>query len=146
MEIKLSKLRIGNYVRYNEMIVPIYSIRSPYPSEDRFNNKPTVDLVCGGIITATLDEISGIELSDEILFDFGFDIDVLIFMKRETEQWSFIVSFHDCWHIHYIEKKGYGDNDISLRCFPLLHEFQNIYQELTGEDLNLLQNKENNGE
>ncbi len=71
--IPIAELQIGNRVLYNGMEAIVYSIRGPYPDvSERFNNKATVDLVLGGLITATEDEIEPVLLTEEILLRFGF--------------------------------------------------------------------------
>ena len=53
---------------YNGMEAIVYSIRGPYPDvSERFNNKATVDLILGGFIVATEDELEPIVLTEDIL-------------------------------------------------------------------------------
>lgn len=66
--IPIADLQIGNRVLYNGMEAIVYSIRGPYPDvSERFNNKATVDLVLGGLIVATEDELEPIVLTEDIL-------------------------------------------------------------------------------
>jgi len=73
--IPIADLQIGNRVLYNGMEAIVYSIRGPYPDvSERFNNKPTVDLILGGMISATEDELEPILLTEDILVNkIGFD-------------------------------------------------------------------------
>lgn len=66
--IPIADLQIGNRVLYNGMEAIVYSIRGPYPDvSERFNNKATVDLILGGLIVATEDELEPIVLTEDIL-------------------------------------------------------------------------------
>ena len=72
--IPIAELQIGNRVLYNGMEAIVYSIRGPYPDvSERFNNKPTIDLVLGGLIVATEDELEPIALDENILLKLGFN-------------------------------------------------------------------------
>jgi len=73
--IPIADLQIGNRVLYNGMEAIVYSIRGPYPDvSERFNNKATVDLILGGLIDATEDEIYPIVLTPELLTEkLGFE-------------------------------------------------------------------------
>ncbi len=66
--IPIADLQIGNRILYNGMEAIVYSIRGAYPSVDpKFNNKATVDLILGGLIVATEDELEPIVLTEDIL-------------------------------------------------------------------------------
>lgn len=66
--IPIADLQIGNRVLYNGMEAIVYSIRGPYPDvSEKFNNKATVDLILGGLIVATEDELEPIVLTEDIL-------------------------------------------------------------------------------
>ncbi len=117
--IPITELQIGNRVLYNGMEAVVYSIRGPYPDvSERFNNKPTVDLILDGIITATEDEIEPIFLTKEVF-------DRLNFEYNFGAYWFEGVDFQD-----------FKSNNEWV-CFPLfdaidapliasLHELQNI--------------------
>lgn len=65
-------LRIGNYVNYNGMILSVIGINHPVPCKDeRYANKWVIDLLCDGVITATIDEIDPVPLTEEFLGKFG---------------------------------------------------------------------------
>jgi hypothetical protein len=129
--IPIADLQIGNRVLYNGMEAIVYSIRGPYPDvSERFNNKATVDLYLGGLITATEDEIYPIILSRDIL------VENLKF-KQQGESNSFIngevklVLEDDNWKDVcfdlYIR--------VYIKCLSTMHELQNTYKTLFNDDL-----------
>lgn len=72
--IPIRELQIGNRVLYNGYEAIVYSINGPYPNNDeRFNNKPTIDLALGGMITATEEELEPIILTKEIFDKLNFE-------------------------------------------------------------------------
>lgn len=74
------ELRIGNYVSYNGFACEVLGVVSPQPHNDkRFDNKAVLDLFDGaGIITATIEEVSPITLTEETLKGLGFHNDSLL--------------------------------------------------------------------
>ncbi len=74
--ITINELRIGNLVLHNGVEWYVDGIHRGYPhSEERFNEKDYVDLSFDGIISATLEEIEPIHITEEILLKFGFNKD-----------------------------------------------------------------------
>jgi hypothetical protein len=72
--IPIAELQIGNKVLYNGMEAIVYSIRGPYPDvSEKFNNKATVDLYLGGLITATEEELEPILLIKEVFDKLNFE-------------------------------------------------------------------------
>lgn len=70
--IRPEELRIGNYVKYNGMVLSVIGINHPVPCEDkRYRDKWVIDLLCDGIITSTLDEIEPLKLTEELVIKFG---------------------------------------------------------------------------
>lgn len=72
-----------------------------------------------------------ISLTEEWLLKFGFDSHG----KIENEMFIFQIIFHDCYHITYKEKEGYGIGECFLQGYPSVHQLQNLYFALTGEEL-----------
>ena len=71
---EINELRVGNYVNYNGLNLEVYSFENKYPrSEKRYDNTILVDLLFDGFITATLHEVKGIPLTEEILLNCGFE-------------------------------------------------------------------------
>ena len=118
--IPIRELQIGNLVLYNGLEAIVYSITGAYPSKvERFNNKPTVDLVLGGLITATEDELEPIILTKEI------------FDKLDNFEYKY-----NAYWFEGVDFQDFKSNNEWV-CFPLfdaidaplissLHELQNI--------------------
>lgn len=71
---KITDLKIGNYVDYDGNYVPIYAIRGPFPMEkSRYDQKDTVDVMFDGLLTLSIDEVKPIALTEELLLRFGFE-------------------------------------------------------------------------
>lgn len=55
---KLEDLKYGDEVMYNGMLVRVYGLMGPLPSEDpHFNDKPTVTIWCNGLLTVLLEDL-----------------------------------------------------------------------------------------
>lgn len=118
---KAEELRVGNYIKYNGMWACVRSIISPFPG----NEETCIELECNGIIDAKLDEISGIELTRNIVQYFGFTqrLEALHvngdYLISDILGWSF----------------GLEGNGRKLADIKYLHELQNIYYALTKTEL-----------
>ena len=79
---KIEELCIGNTVLHNGVEHKVYGLYSAEPNkEERFNNKPLVDLFDGsGICTALIDEIEGKMVTEEDLIRLGF-------VREETDEY-----------------------------------------------------------
>lgn len=131
--ISIVDLQIGNRVLYNSMDAIVYGICGPYPNKDgSFNNKATIDLILGGMITATEDELEPIVLTKNIL------IDVLKFEQIGEDN-----SFSDGGLVKIVlEDDNWDDiafdvyfNGTYFNCISYVHELQNIYKVINNEDL-----------
>lgn len=120
---KVNEIRIGNYVKYNGVWAKVYSIIGPYPESEYVR----VELDCNGLITTKLSHIQGIELTPEIVQEFGFKK----VMKRIFEKGSYMVSDIFGWQFN---TAGLNDSRL-LTKINYLHELQNIYYALTKEEL-----------
>ncbi len=70
------ELRLGNYVLYNGQVAIVSGINSPAPRKDkRFDGKYVIELVLGGLIDCTPEELEPIALTEELLLKLGFIIE-----------------------------------------------------------------------
>lgn len=138
----IEELRIGNYVEYNGCTGVVYAVHSPIPCEDEhFRDIGIVELVIGGIVTARIDEIQPIPLTEELLLKFGFERKSYTTEGVEIEivfyQIGNIVIYllRDFFEIEIITSSGH----FNLRkTFPKnLHQLQNLYHSLTGQELEI---------
>jgi len=141
--IPIADLQIGNRVLYNGMEAIVYSIRGPYPDvSERFNNKPTVDLILGGMISATEDELEPIVLIEEILLKCGFnkdcdsywigynDLRYYVMYRGWAQDWSF--------HLEYMDSPFYEDDGKKYAIafdFKYFHELQNLFKLIIKKDI-----------
>lgn len=134
MKLQPQDLRIGNFVEHNNYIFRIYSIISPSPDRnERFNNKTVLELWGNGLISVPINEIKPIPLTEELIIERGFEKDkyfgsinsiycfenIGVDFDYVSDAISvFIYRGHSGWiRIAYIKH---------------MHEFQNLYYELTG--------------
>jgi hypothetical protein len=131
--IPIAELQIGNRVLYNGMEAIVYSIRGPYPDvSERFNNKATVDLYLGGLITATEEDLEPILLTEEVIENIpklekigelnAFNDGGLFKIQLEDDDWN-DPAFDVYWNGTY------------LNCIGFVHELQNTYKTLNREYL-----------
>ena len=126
---EVNQLKIGNYVKGNV----VYSNR-PYVTFERFNEKLDVAFFSDGSthgIGEYLKDLSGIPLTEEWLLKFGFYIDSFknyelgnINIHRLT--FKLDIFEEDDWHTIPIKMK-------------YVHQLQNLYFALTGEELTIKQ-------
>ena len=119
------ELRIGNYVeRHNKVtgVIDVVQVDGGTPL-----------LAFEGITTL---KFNPIPLSEEWLLRFGFEnIDSTYTIDNDRFEFSFM--FYDAWNLYYKEKKGFGCDEINLTGFWNIHQLQNLYFDLTGEELQL---------
>jgi hypothetical protein len=140
--VKETELRIGNLVSQNGYPGLVYSIESALPRrEERFNDKVVITLYDSGLATVTLDQVSAVTLTEEWLLKFGFKkenntiysiSDTL--SSSEVGKWYFFKNENDSFtpNIKRENKFSWIGKDINY-----VHQLQNIYFALTGEELTL---------
>lgn len=144
-------LRLGNLVSYNGIFCSINGINSPTPMKDkRYSDKYIVELFDGsGLISATIDDIHEIQLSEEVLLaaefkktgDFVFDY--VGDHGKCTENIVFDAP-NDWNNTNYypvgisVSKTiwGYNAECVIIRCLSL-HELQNKIFECVGKELKI---------
>ena len=117
---KANELRIGNLVRYKESV-------------HNFAGKITT---VTEIVFDTIDLYDAIPLTEECLLKFGFvnkDFNYII----DNDRFEFSMMFYDSWNIYYKEKESFGRDEINLTGFWKIHELQNLFFALCGEELTL---------
>ena len=134
---KAEELRLGNYVYYNGMNLQVYSIQNKFPrfpEGGRWDNAILIDLVCDGIITCTLEEVSGIPLNEEIFLSCGFKY------LNEGNKSEGMISPENEKGIKFKVEKIAGDFMFAINPYyyhktSFLHELQNLYYILTKKEL-----------
>ena len=137
----INELRIRNYVLYNGITMKIAGIRCPQPLKDkRFADKYIIELQYNGLIDTTLEYISPVLITDEILDKTDFSKHIKQF-DDDAEYYYFDLyddKFCDLALITHL----YDDDLCRLGLFPYerwftfqyVHELQNIFFDLTKEE------------
>lgn len=130
--IEANDLMIGNYVRYNGMILPIVSICSPKPYKTkRFNEKWLIELLCDGLIYAPIDEVEPIPITEDILlkcegieneFDMCLKINDRAALAIDVKPNAVIATIFTEY------------DEFEVKC-DYLHELQILYKSLASKDL-----------
>ena len=82
------------------------------------------------------DKYELIPLTEEWLLKFGFvnkNFNYII----DNDRFEFSMMFYDSWNIYYKEKESFGRDEINLTGFWKIHELQNLFFALCGEELTL---------
>lgn len=142
----ISELRIGNYVEYNGYTGIVSALHSPVPCSDKeYNDIGLVELVLGGIVTARIDEINPIPLTEDLLLKLGFsdkeykDGYIGIDINSDSITTDFVLTkplvmgeFQKSFSWEY--RAG---NIPFFKQIKFLHRLQNLYYSLTGEELEI---------
>lgn len=129
---RTEELMIGNLVQYNGFRMTIAGIQPPWPREDpKFDGKHVIDLFDGaGIITAALEEVEPLEITEELLIELGFMKEKRLFGTDTFWNEGIGVS-------HIIEERWQFKNTFNkmvLICHSV-HEMQNIFYILSKKKL-----------
>ncbi|CAL1518191.1 hypothetical protein [Chitinophaga sp. MM2321] len=130
--IKDSELRIGNYVEYTRIqgrinpIIRLLSVGNNY-LDVKYTLKQSMR---EGVGNCMFSEIDSILLTEEWLLKFGFIEDVRKVFFKGIIDVERILSDSPDWEVH-IHGKSIGK---SINC---VHQIQNFYYALTGEELEL---------
>jgi len=73
-KITLEDLRVGSLVGYNNVHAKVYCIEDKLPrQEPQYDDKAVITLYDGGgLISVTIEELSGIEITENIALELGF--------------------------------------------------------------------------
>lgn len=122
---KATELRHGNLVEYNGIMWVVLSITYPSPRNDNYSDKWLLELSNGGIITVTLDECNPIPLTYEWLERFGW-----VKSKDRSYFW------HDSNFTLWFNDNGLFIESVGGKLYiKQVHQLQNLYFALTGEEL-----------
>lgn len=125
--IKIRELRIGNWVQHQ-----------PHPEE-----MWQVDYKILEAIDLQLVYCEGIKITHEVLLACGFEIDkdwitrkegTIYVMRQKTESWVWVWIRNQKGVYRFVMSVNLFYVDIS-RPIPYLHDVQNVYHSLTGEEL-----------
>ena len=116
------ELKLGNYCYCQDEINVIYGItKEGFVQYEKDNNV----YYCG------IDELKPIELTEEILLKCGFDVNIDIYYLPKMNGY-FKKPFKEAEHFLY--KSNSSDKLSSVKH---LHQLQNLYYALTGEELEI---------
>lgn len=124
------ELRIGNYI--NERILKTSVVKNIFGGGSNVVEVHKESDEANFSYTLVLSNVKGIHLTEEWLVKFGFEEGAI-----SNSSYDFHIHFYDCWHINYKEKELFGDNEILLNGFWEVHQLQNLYFALTGEELEI---------
>lgn len=77
-----------------------------------------------------------IPLTEEWLEKFSFKHNKVAY-KIDNENFVFELYFYDAWNLNYVEKSNFGNGNVELSGYWTVHQLQNLYFALTGEELTL---------
>ena len=122
------ELRIGNYFQESSTkeIIQVESI-----------SKDTVAF--SGYFTKGW-QAEPVELTEEWLLKFGFESNIVGY-KIDNDRFIFELYFYDAWNLNYVEKQKFGNGSAELSGYWKIHELQNLFFALTGEELTIKEQK-----
>lgn len=82
------------------------------------------------------EDFKAIELTEEILLKCGF-VGNKVAYKLENDKFILELYYYDCWNLTYIEKDKFGNGSVELQGYWNLHQLQNLYFALIGEELEI---------
>jgi len=135
--IKINELKIGNAVKYNNGLLGyVYSIHSPMPIKDSvFSDKPYVTLFTNGLTDVLVEDLEPIFLTKEMLypmFPVTYRTDKSDVFILENFMITYVLNgrFKGKRYLKYanITFEDFGE-------FKALHQFQNLYYNMTGKEL-----------
>ena len=121
---KANELRIGNHIINDGCICEILFLHGGKYDYCGLKTRQ------GGEINAHLDLIKPIPLTPEVLGKCGFESGETVFRKRD----NLVISKDLSWIGIYSDRM---DDDAVFNCPKYLHELQNLFFALTGEELEI---------
>ncbi|QWT88133.1 hypothetical protein KBP46_10025 [Chryseobacterium sp. PCH239] len=113
------ELRLGNWINING---------NPFQIE-----MPDFNLIVNKNGKSTYEPI---ELNEDWLLKFGFDSNNVAY-KIDNDRFVFELYFYDAWNLNYVEKEKFGNGSVELSGYWKIHELQNLFFTLTGEELKI---------
>lgn len=118
---ELSELRIGsNYIHKNGRVFKM--------------DMKLMYAFCSGQFDYLIEDIGSIEVTNELALKLGFQDDRLLFDYKDGQypNANCEARFFNGQIFVYV-----GSDDYKIFCSPYLHDFQNIYKLITGEELKI---------
>ncbi len=113
------------------------------PHELRLGNKAlrngivvTVDNQTFWDVEKYPDQYDPIELNEDWLLKFGFESNNVAY-KIDNDRFVFELYFYDAWNLCYVEKSKFGNGSVELSGYWKIHELQNLFFAITGEELKI---------
>lgn len=122
------ELRLGNFIR------DIESEREGYVLT--IGKRASTVKMEFSELTQKYEEYEPIELSEYWLLKFGFESNNVAY-KIDNDRFVFELYFYDAWNLNYVEKEKFGNGSVELSGYWKIHEFQNLFFALTGEELKI---------
>jgi len=138
---KASELRIGNLVKYMDEYLPVFAIDSEKELKE-------YDLI--GVVTLPtfwngrrmscqgrwINQVDPIELTEELLLKFGFEVENS-FAYSTGEEVAYNVFSKSFFTYNSIQDNWWLNNWVMKIQPKYVHELQNLYFALTGEELTI---------
>lgn len=123
--IQIQELRVGNYV---STIYPKFNYEKVKEIKEKV-------VYTGNIKGIGYISLKPIPLTEEILLKCGFELKGIIFRINNGFANQFDVNYSLSRNVYYYDSSKYGIyNEVKLK---YLHQLQNLYYCLTGEELNI---------
>lgn len=128
--IPVNGLRIGSLVLYNNAYNIVSGIIPPCPNSDkRWDGKWVIEINPPDCFNVTIDEINPIPLTPEILERAGFEKSYVLGSQTNFVYTKGVLSYNES-HGGWWFRGPFTD-------IPHLHQLQNLYFAMTGEELNI---------
>lgn len=124
---KATELRIGNWVKYSHLIE---NVLHEFDSISGIFENNLVSIKSRPYTAFTLDSVNPITLTEEWLLKFGFE--------EDGHDWYFMSAkdrFTDIGYSYSIKKNVFEVNECEMVEVKYVHQLQNLYFALTGEEL-----------
>ena len=128
---KASELRIGNWISYNSGMNIVLGVQSPSPQKQpHLSDKYLVEINPPDSFFVPIDDIKPTELTPDILEKCGFE--------KEGDTYKVVDKNLDyCFRISFTGSGYFSPNTIAKHPILYLHQLQNLYWCLCGEELTI---------
>ena len=136
---KVEELRIGNFIKYRDIIGKVNKIFSPKKDFDAPGGicYYSTSSHCGGVVWE--EHIEPIELTEELLVKIGFEKDGNNYslVCGDIEVGYYVDKFKQALHIKVPREKRFYKNELRSYDVKYLHQLQNTYYCLTNKELEI---------
>lgn len=134
--INASELRIGNYVDFYGNHIRVWSILSPTPQrEKRYDGKCILEIGSPDSFNVPIDEVNPVALTEELLLRCGLSPNEWFCCDGYCVVEDRDADTHYGWCMKV--RNASHTREIEFGYFKYLHQLQNLYFALTGEELTL---------